>query len=150
MYKSGIYIISSKAHPERIYIGSAVNLPARWNRHRRELVKKCHCNAKLTNSVSKYGIDDLYISRFFPCRPESLLLVEQTFINLYQPFFNICPVAGSRLGAVHSNLTRVKIGTKSRKAQKEKILQRYCRLTNIKPSNKGYKVGTIYPYGKHH
>jgi group I intron endonuclease len=131
--KSGIYIISSKVHPERIYIGSAVNLPARWNRHRRELKKKIHSNQKLTNHVIKYGVDDLYLLETYPCRPASLLPVEQTFINLYQPFFNICPVAGSRLGAVHSISTRLKIRAKSRKFRKENIHNRYARLCKIKP-----------------
>lgn len=97
--KSGIYIISSRKFPEKIYVGSSINIPARWNRHRRELKKKVHHNSKMTNHVSKYGVDDLYLDTVFEYLVDSLIRVEQTFINILQPFFNINAIAGSRLGS---------------------------------------------------
>ena len=59
---SGIYKIESKIKPERIYIGSSVNIIARWKNHLYELRKNKHRNNKLQNHYNKYGESDLLFS----------------------------------------------------------------------------------------
>lgn len=103
---SGIYGIRSISHPERVYIGSAVNIRKRWRDHRKTLRKGIHCNSKLQYHCNKYGIDDLVFETILHCEKEGLTKMEQVFIDLYEPWFNICRVARSTLGFRHSEETK--------------------------------------------
>jgi len=106
---SGIYGIRSISHPDRIYIGSAVNIEGRWGAHLSNLNKKRHHSTKLQHHYDKYGIRDLVFEIIFQCDPDVLLSSEQAFIDLYSPWFNICPKANSRLGAKHSKESKAKM-----------------------------------------
>jgi group I intron endonuclease len=94
---SGIYQIRNIVNGKR-YVGSAVNLRARWRQHQCELRKGRH-NPHLQSSWRKHGagafvfeiierIDDV----------NTLIEREQHFIDTLHPEFNIAPVAGSNLG----------------------------------------------------
>jgi group I intron endonuclease len=117
---SGIYKIESKIKPERIYIGSAVNIDARWAAHKSALIHNKHRSVKLQNHFKIYGIDDLKFSIVAICNKEELMPLkgiirpEQFFIWAYNPYFNSCPIAGSSMGRHHSEETKRKIGDKSR------------------------------------
>ena len=52
---SGIYKIQSLYHPERCYIGSAVNITRRWMEHLTALKADKHYSKKLQNHYNKYG-----------------------------------------------------------------------------------------------
>ena len=52
----GIYRITCNAN-QKFYIGSAVDIRVRWNRHRYDLRKGQHKNAYLQSSWNKYGED---------------------------------------------------------------------------------------------
>jgi group I intron endonuclease len=106
---TGIYKIESKVKPERIYIGSATNIGKRWNLHLEHLRKNIHYNKKLQRHFNKYGEIDLDFSVLLGCNKESLLQIEQYFIDSYKPYFNNCMFAYSRLGQKASNETKKKI-----------------------------------------
>ena len=108
---SGIYRIESKAIPERIYIGSSINIGNRWRRHLSTLKLKQHGSIKLQNHCNKYGIDDLIFTIITECEKKDLIKTEQSFIDSCNPYFNICKVAGSSLG--------VKCSDEYRKAKSE-------------------------------
>jgi group I intron endonuclease len=95
---TGIYRIQSKIKPERIYVGSVVNVQKRWNEHRNSLVRHAHCNKKLQNHYNKYGLDDLQFSLIVGCGEDTLMAFEQFYIDALNPWFNICPIAGSTRG----------------------------------------------------
>jgi group I intron endonuclease len=108
-----IYIISSKIKPGRIYIGSALNFKARKAVHLSELKGKYHHCKKLQRHVNKYGIEDLSFEIVEKVNDKPLLLVaEQSFINMFNPYFNSNPTAGSNLGKKFGPMTE---------AHKEKI-----------------------------
>ncbi len=86
---SGIYQIQSKRKPERIYIGSAVDINRRWNEHINSLRSNKHENKKLQNHCNKYGEVDLMFSILLGCEKEDLLKVEQYFLDTYKTYFNI-------------------------------------------------------------
>ena len=109
MIKSGIYKIQSIASPEKIYIGSAINLINRKAVHYRDLKLKKHCNTRLQNHYNKYGKNDLVFIILEICKPADLISVEQKYINELTPFFNINKIAGSSLGFTHSLETRYKM-----------------------------------------
>jgi group I intron endonuclease len=95
---SGIYKIQSKIKPEKIYIGSAVNITNRWRQHIHYLKNNKHPNKKLQNHYNKYGETDLQFSILLGCEKNDLLKIEQYFIDSYNPWFNNRPIAGSNLG----------------------------------------------------
>lgn len=105
----GIYGIRSISHPERAYIGSAVDITKRWDTHIRQLQKGNHVNARLSAHYNKHSISDLVFEIIIQCDKESLIKAEQVYIDLYKPWFNICPTAGSQLGFRHSIESRQKM-----------------------------------------
>lgn len=110
MHVPGIYMIKSNTHPERVYIGSAVDLKKRWWSHVSDLRLNRHSNSRLQNHYNKYGISDLsFCIVLYGCKKEDLLIYEQKYIDEYHPWFNICKIAGNRLGVKASESTREKL-----------------------------------------
>lgn len=56
--KSGIYQIRNLVNG-KVYVGSAVNLRTRRNRHFSYLRNNCHANRKLQNAFNKYGEENI-------------------------------------------------------------------------------------------
>lgn len=106
---TGIYQIQSKFKPERIYIGSAINIHVRWNRHLNDLRNNRHHSLKLQNHYNKYGESDLQFSIIFRCTRKQLIMYEQHYLNLFNPFFNNRKKADSNLGMKYSEEHRKKI-----------------------------------------
>lgn len=108
MKQSGIYKIESISHPERVYIGSAVWIEQRWKDHRNKLNRGVHENSKLQNHYNKYYKGDLIYTILAICSIEDIrpinnvVWLEQFFILVYKPYFNIARIAGSNLGIKYS------------------------------------------------
>jgi group I intron endonuclease len=115
----GIYKIESKIKPERIYIGSSIDIDGRWVMHRSDLLKNKHSSIKLQRHYNKYGADDLLFSIIVECNKEDLLRHEQFFIDSYNPYFNVCKVAGSSLGIKRSAETIQKLKDRKGKISEE-------------------------------
>jgi group I intron endonuclease len=131
---SGIYKIQSKRKPDRIYIGSAINVYKRWNKHLNELKKNYHHSIILQNHFNKYGESDLQFSILLSCESTDLIKIEQYFIDSYNPYFNICRIAGNCSGVKQSELTK----QKKREKQLGTIMTDETRL-KISNSMKGHK-----------
>ena len=98
MIMTGIYKIQSITHPERYYIGSAVNIDVRWRKHKSDLVLNKHHSPHLQRHYNKYGIEDLQFSIILnDCQKNDLTTIENTFLKPL-PYFNCSPTAGSNLG----------------------------------------------------
>jgi len=108
---SGIYKIVSKMNPERVYIGSSINIYFRWKKHLSDLRKNKHGSIKLQRHFNKYGEADLVFVVIEPCFIEFLLDREQYYINQLNPYFNVCRVAGRTVGREISKETRHKMST---------------------------------------
>jgi group I intron endonuclease len=117
---SGIYKIESRIHPERCYIGSAINIFDRWKQHSRGLLKNKHHSIKFQNHYNKHGKEDLGFSIVAICDERELIPVdkviwiEQCFMWVYKPYFNASPTAGSKKGVKESMETRLKMGERRR------------------------------------
>ena len=120
MAQSGIYKIQSIIKPERIYIGSAIDIKERWIRHRYTLNFNKHRNIKLQRHYNKYGKNDLKFSVLELCLNIFLIEREQYYIDKCKPYFNICKIAQSHLGIKRSEETKVKISL-SQKGKKRFI-----------------------------
>lgn len=114
MNTSGIYQIQSKVKPERVYIGSAINIHARWIRHKWELKKGVHPCSKMQRHYNKYGKDDLQYSVLIGCEKNDLIVTEQFYLDSFGTYFNTCKRAGSVLGIKRSDETKFKIGNANR------------------------------------
>lgn len=106
---NGIYKIESKIKPERIYIGSAININKRWGDHLRDLKDNKHHSIKLQRHFNKYGAADLSFSVLLCCEKEDLIKIEQYFMDSYNTYFNICKIAGSPLGMKRSDEMKKKM-----------------------------------------
>jgi group I intron endonuclease len=98
----GVYKIESKINPQRVYIGSSKDITHRWKEHIKRLKNHTHNNRKLVRHFDKYGVEDFQFSILLCCDIEELLSVEQYFIDIYNPYFNISKIAGSCLGCKHT------------------------------------------------
>lgn len=127
--KSGIYrIINTKN--SKFYIGSAVNLKARWNVHLCDLRKNRHCNIYLQRSYNKYGEELLKFEILEYCELDILLKVEQKYIDQLKPDYNICKTAGSTLGFKKSE--------ESKRKQSDRMQgNQLYKLVKNRPDQKG-------------
>ena len=114
--KSGIYKIISKIKPHMFYIGSAVNIKNRFNRHKGDLKRNRHSNQILQNHVNIYGIEDLeFLILEYVDNLNNLLNKEQYYFDTLLPTFNILKIAGSSLGSTCSKETKIKMSENSSK-----------------------------------
>lgn len=95
---SAIYCIKSNT-TNRIYIGSAVNFSNRKKKHISDLKLNRHHSPKLQYHVNKHSLNDIYFEVIEKVeKKEDLILREQYFLDLLNPYFNCCKIAGSCLG----------------------------------------------------
>jgi len=82
----GVYQIRNKING-KVYIGSSVNVPSRWESHRRELRRGVHKNQYLQNAWIKYGEKKFVFSLIEEVTDvEELLLREQFWLDTIQPY----------------------------------------------------------------
>lgn len=96
---SGVYQILCRP-TGKVYIGSTVDLNARWAMHRTMLRRKTHHNAHLQQAWNKYGEESFEFSVLEVVDASSLLQAEQSWIDKTRCVdrkigFNIFHLAGS-------------------------------------------------------
>jgi len=102
MKNTGIYKIESLS-TGRNYIGSAIIISRRWNRHKRDLINNKHHSSFLQRHFNKYGLNDLQFNVLEYCSAENLLIREQYYLDSEKCEFNNAKVAGSCYGTKRSN-----------------------------------------------
>jgi group I intron endonuclease len=105
--ESGIYIIRNTVN-SKTYIGSAVNIRLRRNRHVSHLNGNIHHCKQLQNFVNKYGVETIFFEVLVLCPKEELIKTEQFYIDSLHPEFNGSKTAGSTLGNRYSEETNNK------------------------------------------
>ena len=106
--KSGIYIITNTTNNKR-YVGSAVNLKKRLRQHRGDLRRGDHKNPHLQSAWNKYGEDTFVFDVIERWETEYLISMEQWWMNMLLPEYNIAPVAWSSYGRKATSETRAKM-----------------------------------------
>lgn len=119
--ESGIYNIRNIIN-NKIYIGSSKNLKGRWRVHKHKLLNNKHVNIHLQRSFNKYGFENFLFEVIEYVEKNNLIHMEQKFIDLLKPEYNIRKIA-------HNN-TGVKWSNESRKNASD-------RMKNKEPWNKG-------------
>ena len=105
----GIYKIQSRIKPDRIYIGSSINIKHRLSQHKSALKRGVHNSGKLQNHVNKYGLEDLKFEMLLGCSNDDLISFEQFYIDSLNPYFNIRKKAENNFGMKHSEETKEKL-----------------------------------------
>ena len=128
---SGVYCFIHVASG-KLYIGSSVNLLARFNEH----LNNRHSNVHLQRAFKKYGFINFNFIVLKYCDKDELIKQEQNYLNQATEKYNICLIAGSTLGRKHSEESKIKIGNASRGRQhseetKEKLRNRKCNPETI-------------------
>lgn len=120
---AGIYRIRNVLNG-KCYVGSAVNIHQRWLEHRSMLNRGVHHSPHLQRSWARNGEASFVFEVIDLCSIGDLIEKEQKAIDELESSYNVCRVAGSTLGRLHSSETRKKIsqrltGTKHKERSEE-------------------------------
>lgn len=108
-FASGVYELRNTTSGKQ-YIGSSVNMPARWGAHRNDLRAGRHCNAHLQASWDAHGEAAFQFRPLMLCAPDALREWEQRYINDFTPEFNLArDVVAPMLGRRHLVSTKEKM-----------------------------------------
>lgn len=134
---SGIYQITNKENG-KAYIGSAVNLRARWVKHRSELVRGVHHSRYLQNAWDKYGADAFECKLLLVCDKTNLLMYEQRCLDGFKPEYNCAPTAGSCLGVKQTDEFKARVSRQWKGVSPSEETRR-----KISETLKGRKLGKV-------
>jgi len=137
---SGVYLILNTKNNNK-YVGSSGNLSERGKQHFRRLDKQAHENPHLQRSWNKYSPSAFSFHVLALCARErkSLLTLEQHFIDLLRPEYNIAAVAGSALGLKHSAESRARMSAACKRRKYKPLSEEH--KANISAAHKGKKKG---------
>jgi len=109
---SGIYEIKNTLTNQR-YIGSSVNIHSRWKLHLYQLKRNKHHSIYLQRVWNKYGEKHFEFNILETCEPikETLILLEQKYIDGLKPEYNSSITAGSPLGCKRSKKFKNNLST---------------------------------------
>jgi len=152
--KSGIYKIWNILD-DRIYIGSAVRIRKRKDKHIMELRMNKHHSNHLQNFVNKYGIDKLIFEVIEIVEDKTKLIErEQHYLDTLKPQFNSCLIAGNQLSIKRSDEFKKNLSERNKgrllsdetKQKKSESMMRYWKdnpdkllLFKASKRRKGYK-----------
>ena len=127
---SAIYAIVNNVTRD-MYVGSAVAVNRRWNRHLHDLRKNIHACVHLQNAYCKYGADafDWEIVQFVDDK-KNLISREQFWIDFFRPAYNKRKIATSCLGLTRTPEAkeRMRQAQLGRKQSAETIAKRSAAL----------------------
>lgn len=108
---SGVYSITNKVNG-KLYVGGAVCLSSRWNRHLHDLRRGQHHSGKLQHAWGKYGESAFEHRVILICAKEHVNYYEQRALEVLDAQargYNILGHAGSSLGYRHTPETKHKL-----------------------------------------
>jgi len=85
---SGVYKIENKLTGD-IYIGSSVDIKKRWCSHQSSFGKDYQHCMHLNNAIIKYSVGNFKFKVVATCHPRDIYIVEQMFIDMLEPRYNI-------------------------------------------------------------
>lgn len=89
----GIYLIINCIN-NKAYVGSSIDIDARWFTHISFLSKNKHSNKYLQNAWNKYGADAFHFCIVEECLEDDLISIEQLWINAYKyKCYNLSDIA---------------------------------------------------------
>lgn len=111
--KSGVYKITNVIN-NKCYVGSSQNVLRRWSEHKRELLNNRHHSIILQRSYNKYGLTNFVFKVLEYCPIDTLVIREQYYLDILKPKYNILKFAGSALGHIVTEKTKLKMSLKKK------------------------------------
>lgn len=156
---SGIYGIENLING-KIYIGSAINLARRKNKHFSNLRADKHINKHLQSAFNLYEEESFVFKILEHCESKDLIKREQYYIDLYRSIrnlYNVRSIADSNLGIKFSDETKRKISEmhegkhypKLSEAKKRHIVSEETRK-KISEARKGKHYSPMSEEGRRH
>lgn len=118
------------------YVGSSNDFTYRKWCHIRDLNQRKHHSPILQNSWNKHG-EDAFLFAIVEIIQDSLELVkrEQYYLDLWNPRYNVCKLAGSPLGIKHTYQAKMNMSLAHKKLTKEQRgHQRNCKCFICSPT----------------
>jgi predicted GIY-YIG superfamily endonuclease len=115
--KSGIYLWGNKENG-KFYIGSSSDLRRRLMLYYNINFLAKFSTSYINNALLKEGYSAFRFYIIEYCNKEDLIKREQYYFDLLKPTYNICKTAGSSLGRLHTEESKIKMA----KAKLSKIL----------------------------
>ena len=119
--KAGVYMWINKLSGAR-YVGSSVDLHRRFQNYFSVLYLEGELkkgNSIINNSLLKNGYSNFRLEILEYCSPKDCLALEQFYLDLFKPEYNLLKIAGSSLGYKHTEESLVKM--RGRKLSDEAI-----------------------------
>lgn len=155
--KAGIYLWRNKINGN-IYIGFAVNLPKRISHYYSEKSMETYLKrgkSAIYSAILKHGLSIFKLEILEYCKPFQAVSIEQDYIDLLKPEYNILQIAGSSLGSKRSVETLAKMGAWKRSVEtraKMSVAKKGKKNTAYHPNSQKIEVTdleinqkTIYP-----
>lgn len=134
---AGLYKITNKLNG-KCYIGSSVDIPARFRCHKSYLRRGIHTNIHLQRAYDKYGRENFVYSIILLCEPDDTLLYEQMLLDAGVGDYNIAEDATAPMKGRYGELNSF-YGRKHSKETRELISKNHADV-----SGKNHPL-----YGKH-
>ena len=150
--KTGIYKLINKITGD-FYIGSASRIGksnslsgfyVRFDKHKRQLNNNSHYNSFLQRSWNKYGEKNFEFEILATCPPEYCVKLEQYFIDVLNPTFNIRKIADSNKGIKFTAEHKEKLSKSIKNSLKNKVDNSYRK--RIGETQKITKLNKKNPY----
>jgi group I intron endonuclease len=107
--RSGVYMWTNNINGKR-YVGSSINLGKRLSSYYNfDFLSKPQHKMLIYKALLKYGYSQFKFEILEYCDPSKLIEREQYYIDLLKPEYNVLKIAGSSLGAKHSEEAKAKI-----------------------------------------
>lgn len=140
--RSGIYAIVNLAN-NKLYIGSAVKLKQRRNKHLQMLRDGCHTNIRLQRSFNKFGENSFIFKVVEYCETNILINREQFWLDKYfdtQNCYNILKIAGSSFGYKHSDEIKEILRQKAKRENLSLETLQKMSVANSRPHTDDWKT----------
>lgn len=133
--KSGVYKITC-VPTGKMYIGSAVCFKSRWKQHKNCANNNKHHSRHFQRAWSKHGSSNFSFEVLLVCAKADLIMYEQKILDAIKPEFNVCPIAGSRLGTKQSEESKEKMSVSQtgKKQSRERVEHRVAQCRGKKKS----------------
>lgn len=115
--RSGAYAIKNNVNG-KFYVGSSKNIDHRWAVWRYNFKRPMKYKSLLKAAVTKYGIENFTFFVLEECEPTSAALetIENKYIDIIRPQYNICLIAYSPKGITHPHTEETKIKIRIKRA----------------------------------
>ena len=144
--KSGVYRWTNKVNGKS-YVGSSINLVKRFtNYYSFNYISKSKMS--ISKALIKYGYSNFTLEILEFCDPSDAIVIEQHYIDILKPEYNILKIAGSSLGYTHTEETLAKFKARSFTPEQKTNNLEHLKIHNSSPEQREKSRERLLEYNK--